>query len=289
MKSSRMLGGLTWRELGKRLWADDCEVFARAAQLSYYFLLGLIPLLFFLTSAMGMIVGPETNMHRSLFGYLARVMPPMAFKLVHTTMNDIHMSGGGAKLYFGLLAALWAASSGMGAITSALNAAYNVRETRPWWQTRLIAIGLTLLLALLVLTALVLILFGGWIFDSIKAHFEFGRWFNYVWRIGQWPFVLGVVLLAFSLVYYCTPNQRRRTWKWISPGSAIGALAWLAVSFGLRLYLHFYDSYSITYGSLGAVIILMLWLYLSGAAVMIGGKINSEIENAAEHFRPAES
>jgi|ERR1043165_147964 membrane protein len=282
MKSSRMLGGMTWTQLGKRLWDDDCEVFARAAQLSYYFLLALIPLLIFLTSAMGMIMGPETHMHRNLFGYLARVMPPTAFKLITTTMHDIHMSGGGGKLYFGLLAALWAASSGMGAITSALNAAYNVRETRPWWLTRLIAIGLTLLLTLLILTALILVLFGGRISDSIKVRFDLGAWFDYLWRIGQWPVVLGFVLLSFALVYYCAPNQRRRKWRWLSPGAVIGASLWLAVSFGLRLYLHFYDSYSVTYGSLGAVIILMLWLYLTGAVVMIGGKINSEVENAAE-------
>jgi membrane protein len=243
MKPKRMMGGLTWFELGKRLWQDDCEVFARSAQLSYYFLFGLIPMLIFLTSVIGMLMLPETEMYQSLFSYLGNVMPETAFKLISETMKEIHFAGGGWKLYVGLGGALWAASSGMGAITTALNAAYSVRETRPWWVTRLIAIGLTLLLTLLILAALGLIFFGGKISDAISAKFQLGSWFGWIWKIGQWPVALAFLLFAFELVYYCSANQKHRTWHWISMGSIIGTILWLAASYGFRLYLTFYNSY----------------------------------------------
>jgi membrane protein len=276
------LGGLSWKELGKRVWAEieKDQVFGRAAELAFYFLLALIPLLVFLTSVIGIVVGAGTGARHRLFNYLAQVMPPSAFHLIDDTMSEISRSSGGGKISFGILATLWAASNGMGAITSALNTAYGVEERRPWWKQRLTAITLTITLAVLIITALILVLSGGNIAQWLAGRYGLGPMFTVIWKVIQWPLVLAFVLLAFALIYYFAPDLRERSWHWITPGSAIGVVLWLLVSFGFRLYLHFFDSYSKTYGSLGAVIVLMLWLYLTGAAILIGGEVNSEIEKA---------
>lgn len=283
LESMWSLGGLTVKQLAGRVWLqmNEDDIWGRAAQLSYYFLLALFPLLIFLTSVIGIIMGSGTGLRHSLFNYLSTVMPPSAFKLVDDTMYELSTSSGSGKISFGLLAALWAASNGMGAISESLNAAYNIKEGRPWWRARLTTIGLTISIAILTMTALILILYGGTIAEKIAASYGFGDLFTVVWKILQWPIVLIFILLSFSLIYYFAPDLRDQDWKWVTPGSLIGVALWLLVSFLFRLYLSFFDSYSATYGSLGAVIILMLWFYLTGLSILIGGEVNSEIENAA--------
>ena len=277
------LGGLRWIELAKRVWSETNEddVFGRAAQLAYYFLLALFPLLIFLTATLGMMLGSGAGLRTSLFNYLSQVMPGSAFQLVDSTMSEITGASGAGKLSFGLLATLWAASNGMGAITAALNVAYDVEETRPWWKQRLVAITLTVTLSVLVITALLLVLLGGRIADGLAVHYHLGGFFPIAWRLLQWPIVFAFMVLSFALIYYFAPSLKDQDWKWLTPGALIGVVLWLLVSFAFKAYLHFFDSYSTTYGSLGAVIILMLWLYLTGVAILIGSEINSEIENAA--------
>lgn len=291
MASLWKLGGATPRILGKRLWKEiqKDDVFGRAAQLSYYFLLALFPLLIFLTSVIGILIGSETRIRNNLFHYLAQVMPPAAFQLIDSTMMEVSKASSGSKVSFGILAALWAASNGMGAITEALNAAYSVQESRPWWKHRLIAVGLTIALSVLIITALTIVLYGGKVADWIAANYALGSVFILTWKILQWPVVLGFMLFAFALIYYFAPNLKEQKWIWITPGAVLGVLLWLLVSFGFRLYLNFFDSYSNTYGSLGAVIILMLWLYLTGAAVLIGGELNAEIEDIAAEAGDADA
>lgn len=283
MSSLWKLGGLSPTALGKRVWNEiqEDEVFARAAELSYYFLLALFPLLIFLTSTIGIVLGSGTGTRQALFSYLARVMPPSAFQLIQSTMLEVSASSSGGKISFGILAALWAASNGLGAITQSLNVAYDVKESRPWWRQRLTAIGLTIALSVLIISALILVVAGGHIADGLARMFGFSSVFSITWKIVQWPIVLAFMILAFALIYYFAPDLHHHKWKWLTPGSAIGVALWLAISVAFRVYLHFFDSYSNTYGSLGAVIILMLWLYFTGAAILIGGEINSEIENAA--------
>jgi membrane protein len=283
MASLWTLGGLTWKKLAGRIWEQISgdDVFGRAAQLSYYFLLALFPLLIVLVTLLGYFAETGSELRQNLLSYLGDVMPGSAYTLVQTTIDEISKQKGGGKLSFGMLAALWAASNGMSAISDTLNVAYNVEETRPWWKIRVITIGLTVALAVLIITALALILYGGRIADTLAISYGFGHVFTLTWKIVQWPIVLFFVLLSFNLIYYFAPDLHDQDWKWVSPGAAIGVALWLLVSFGFRLYLNFFDSYSATYGSLGAVIILMLWFYLTGAAILIGGEINSEIENAA--------
>ena len=283
MASLWKLGGQTWSQLAKRVWADISkdDIFGRAAQLSYYFLLALFPLLLFLTSVIGVLLGSGTGLRHSLFNYLAKVLPSSASELVSTTMLEVSTSSGGGKISFGILAALWAASAGMGAISESLNVAYHVKETRSWWKQRVTAIGLTILLSILIISALVLVLSGGKIADYLALTFGYGPEFALAWKIIQWPIVLAFLLIGFASIYYWAPDLRDQNWRWVTPGSVIAVVLWLLVSFAFRIYLHFFNSYSKTYGSLGAVIILMLWFYFTGLAILIGGEVNSDIEAAA--------
>ncbi len=283
IKSIWKLGGLTWRDMGHHIWQEIYagDLFNRAATLSYYFLLALFPLLLFLLALLGSFADTGTELRNNLFRFLSQVVPGSAFQLIDSTMTEVSQNSGGGKLSFGLLTALWFASNGMGAITDTLNATYGVKDSRPWWKVRLVAVGLTAALAVLIVSALTLLVYGGEIGNSVASNLHLGNVFAVTWNILQWPIVLAFVLLAFALVYYFAPDLEHQKWYWITPGSLVGVGLWLLVSFGLRLYLHYFNRYSVTYGSLGAVIILMLWFYLMGMAILIGGKVNAEIEHAA--------
>ncbi len=282
---------MSLKKISSRVWAEikQDDVFGDAAKLAYYFLLALFPLLIFLTSAIGLVIGSGTGLRHALFTYLSQVMPSSAFQLIDSTMWEVSNASGAGKLSFGLLAALWAASNGMGAMTQALNTAYDVKETRSWWKQRAVAVGLTISLSVLIIGAVGVVLGGSKIAGYLAATYGLGTVFVSTLKILQWPIALAFMLLAFALIYFFAPDVRDQDWKWITPGSTIGVALWLLVSFAFKGYLHFFDSYSKTYGSLGAVIVLMLWLYLTGLAVLIGGEINSEIENAAAHKGAADA
>jgi membrane protein len=276
-------GGLSWKELGKRVWTEmnNDDVWGRAAQLSYYFLLALFPLLLVMMAFLGIFADRGTELRNNLIGYLGSVMPASAGELVQKTVEELSNQSGAGKISIGLLATLWAASSGMGAISETLNSAYNVKETRPWWKTRLVAVGLTFALAILIVSALALLLYGFEIADAIAGWAGLSGAFTITWKILQWPIILFFILLAFNLIYYFAPDLKQQEWKWVTPGSIAGAALWLLISFGFKTYLKYFNSYSATYGSLGALIIMMLWFYFTGLAILIGGEVNSEIENAA--------
>ena len=281
------LGGLSWRELSQRLWVEiyESDLFTRAAALSFYFLLALFPLLLFLTALLGYLADSGTELRESLHSYLGGVVPRSASELIYTTINEINKEAGGGKLSFGLIVALLFASSGMGAVSETLNASYGIRESRPWWKVRLIAIGLTIALAALILSALILLLYGSEIGEAASHRFGLSKAFIFAWSVFQWPIVLAFMLLAFALIYYFAPDLDRQKWHWVTPGSVVGIGIWILVSLCFSIYLRYYNTYSLIYGSLGAVIILLLWFYLTGAAILVGGKVNAEIENAAAQAR----
>ena len=275
-------GGLTPLGLGKQVVnsVSEDDLAGQSAELSYYFFLALFPLLIFLVSLLGFLASAGTHLRTDLLANLSRAVPPSASELVQKTLNEIIHSSSAGKALFGAIVALWSASSGMNAIMETLNRAYHVKETRSFVRRKLISIGLTIGTSALVLCAMVLALYGAKLADLVAAHVGLGSVLVYAWKIAQWPVLLGAMLAAFALVYYFAPNIEEPHWTWISPGAAAGLVIWLAASFALRVYLHFFNSYSSTYGSLGAVIILMLWLYLSGFALLLGGEVNSAIAHA---------
>jgi membrane protein len=276
------LGGLTPLELAKRTWKeiDEDEGFARSASLAYYFILAVFPAMLFVLSIVGYLTADGSELQASLFSTLARVMPASASDLIQKTFQEVSQASSAGKAAFGILGALWAASQGVAAVMQSLNVAYEVKERRPWWKQKVLAIALTLALAVLVLGALGLMLFGGKVAGSLSSHSALGYALVVAWNIVQWPVVLGFMFAAFAVTYYFAPHLKEPEWHWITPGSAAGLLCWLIASFALKFYLHFFNSYSKTYGSIGAVIILLLWLFITGFSVLLGGEANAEIDKA---------
>ena len=164
------------------------------------------------------------------------------------------------------------------------NAVYEVRENRSWVKVRLISPGLTAAMSVLIIAALFLVLAGGQVIAYFGQVFGMSAAAFVASKVLQWVFALGFVVFAFAMAYYFAPDVEEQHWYWITPGSIIGVAIWAMASAALRAYLHFFNTYSRTYGSLGAVIILMLWFYVTGLAILLGGQINATIEHAAaEH------
>lgn len=278
------LGGLTWRSLGRRVWREMSEdnILGRSAQLSFYFLLALFPILIVVTVLVGRFTGGRIAAYEGLAAFLDAVAPESASRLIGTVFRQIDQGLSGANLAFVLALALWAASSGMVAIMDALNRAYEIAESRPWWRRRLIAIALTAALMLLAVAALAVILQGTRIAQAIAQASGLGGALATLWTLAQWPLALAFVLLVFNLLYLYAPNVRHRRWHWLMPGTMVGVVLWLAAGFAFKLYLSRFGSYNVIYGSLGAVIVLLFWLYLTGIAILIGAQVNSEIELARE-------
>ncbi len=284
MRSLWKFGGLTplglTRLTIKKIGSD--ELSTRSAALSYYFLLALFPMFLFLMSLIGILAGPGSELRENIISAFGRLAPGSASQLVHNVINQTLQASNGIKLAAGILGALWSASGGMSAVVTSLNVIYRVSETRPWWKQKLTIVGLTVALAALIITGLVLALYGGKIGEAIANHAGLGGVFRIFWQIIQWPAAFAVMLLAYSIIYYFAPNLDERRWYWVTPGAAAGVALWLLTSIGFRIYLHFFNSYSATYGSIGAVIILMLWLFMTGFAILVGGEINWVIEDAGK-------
>jgi membrane protein len=274
------LGGLSLRELGRRVRDEinEDEVADRAAALAYYFLFALFPTLLFLTSLLGLL--PVSGLMDSLMAYANQAMPPDAASILTKTLSEIQQGARGGLLSIGALTALWAASAGMASMMNALNVAYDVAEPRSWWKRRLIAILLTVGFSVFVLTALVLVVFGPRIGDAVAGRVGLGSVFTIVWNLVSVPVVMVFILVGIALVYYFAPATQQH-WRWVTPGSAVALVLWLAMSFGLRWYVANFADYGATYGSIGGVILLMLWLYLSGLVLLVGAEINAVIEQAA--------
>jgi hypothetical protein len=168
----------------------------------------------------------------------------------------------------------------MASVIHALNVAYGVEDPRSWWKRRLVAVVLTLGFSLFILTALILVVFGPRIGEVVAGRLGFGEQFTTIWNIASLPVVMFFVLVGIALVYYIAPATKQH-WRWVTPGSTVALVLWLGVSFALRWYVANFADYSATYGSIGGVILLMLWLYLTGLVLLVGAEINAEIEHAA--------
>ena len=184
-------------------------------------------------------------------------------------------------LSLGFLLALWASSNAVVSIMDAMNKLYDVKEGRPFWKVRLVAVCLVIALSLLFLLALVLLMFGTKIGDILADTINFGALFRVAWDLMLVPVILLLLVLAVALIYYFTPDVEHE-WIWISPGAVIAIPGWICMSLGFSFYINNFGSYDKTYGSIGAVIVLLLWLYLSGFVILIGAVINAVIEHSSE-------
>ena len=277
------LGGLTPPQLAKRVYRgmNDDYLLDRASALAYNFILALFPLMLFLLAVFGIFASHSAAMRTNLFGYLTQVLPPAAAQVIIHTLNEVTRNAGSAKLTVGVVLTLWFASGGMNSMISGLNGVYEVRENRSFIKVRVIALGLTVAISILILCALLGILAGGYVANWLGTHFGLREATVIAWWVGQIALALAFVVLSFSLIYYYGPDLEEQHWYWITPGALTGVVLWVAASFAFRAYLHFFNSYSKTYGSLGAAMILLMWLYITGFSFLIGGEINAQIEHAA--------
>ena len=280
-------GGLTWKELGVRLWRQvwEDELLGRSAELSYFFLFSVFPLLLFLTTLLGYLAGASAALRWNLFWYLARISPSQEVTaLLNNTLNEVTVARSGFKLYLSLFAAVWIASNGMIAVGRTLNTACGLKETRRWWKRRIISIVLTVIFAVLIIGALAVIFYGGAIAAFLAQ--SLGTFFAVAWQVVKWPLLLVFVILSFEMVYNYAPNLGDSpSRQWGTPGAITAVSLFLLASFGLRLYLVYVHAYSTAYGSLGAVILLMIWFYLIGFAILMGVEVNSEIGKEITRIR----
>jgi len=222
-----------------------------------------------------------TALRNSLFVHTSQVLPPDAAQVVGKTLNEVMMNASNSKLTIGILLTIWFASGGMTSLMSALNGVYEVNERRSWIKVRVISVVLTIGISLLIILALAIVLSGGDLANRLGRYFGLQDIAVLTWNIVQWPIAIAFVTFSFSLIYYFAPDLEEQHWYWITPGSILGVVLWIAASFAFRAYLHFFNTYSRTYGSLGAVMILLMWLYVTGFAFLLGGEINAQIEHAA--------
>jgi membrane protein len=272
-------GGLSWSELGRRVWneVEKDGILGRAAQLAYYFLLALFPLLLFLTALIGLF--PINAPTSALLEYARQIIPAEALGLVEQYLDNVVQGSGTDILSLGILGALWASSSGMTAIMEALNVAYDRTETRPFWKVRLLGILLTLGLAGLIIMSAILVVYGGQLLQWATQLFEMTMVSEILWQLVRWPVAIALMLLAMAIIYYVCPDVEQQ-WRWITPGAVFAVVMWLIVSLAFKYYVQHFGDYNVAYGSIASVIVLMLWLYLSGAVILLGGEINAEIEAA---------
>src|SRR6185312_7850311 len=268
------------------------NLLSRAAELGFYFLFALFPTLLFASSILGLVAKRADTFYVALLHYLAIVIPHSAFQMVMETFNQTTQAATGGKITFGLAAAIWSASVGFGAIQDTANTVYKVRETRPYWRAKGEAILVTLLLSVVITVTLAVLLGADYVVKLV--HLTDIRHFFVVSEIilveiFAWIVVLAMLMLVFALIYYYAPDVKNHTWSWLSPGAAFGIAGWFLASMGLRVYLHYFDSYSETYGSLGAVIVLLTWFYITGLMLLTGAEINSEIQAAVAEKKLKES
>ena len=268
----------------------DDDLLSRAAELGFYFLFALFPMLICASSIVGLAARNASTFYNSLLHSLATVVPPAAFQLVIDTFNETTQASTGGKAVLGFLAALWSASVGFAAIQDSLNLVYKVRETRPYWKARGLAVLVTILLAAIATLNLAVVFTG-----NLAASHAYQHIWNRPLRISvvmgihliTWIIGFGLLMLIFSTIYYYAPDLKRKTWRWLTPGAAFGIITWVLASLGFRAYLHFFNTYSLTYGSLGAVVILLMWFYITGLTLLTGAELNSEIQASVAEKRLA--
>jgi membrane protein len=272
---------ISWGELVKRTIretnADDC--LGLAAQLAYYMLLALVPALVFMLALTSFF--PFDTVQQVVTAMRAFAPGDMT-TIIEEQMRRIAQGQNGGLLTFGIAMALWSSSAAVVAIVGALNRAYDIEEGRPWWKVRLVAIGLTLALSAFVIVAFALVVAGPLLGRALAGRLGLGGAFEPIWAVLQWPLAFALVAVAVAFINYFAPDAEQ-DWEWVTPGAVLATVLWVVASLAFKFYLSRFADYNATYGSLGGVIVLMLWFYLSGLAVLIGAEMNAEIEHASPY------
>jgi membrane protein len=272
----------SWTELARRTWREigEDDVLGLAAQLSYYFFLALFPAILFLLALASFF--PLSNITDDVGRSLGPFVSPQILELIQEQMRRLARNENGGLLTFGVAGALWSSSAALVSIVGALNRAYDLDEGRPWWKVRLIAIALTLGVAVFVLVALSLVLVGPTLAEKLGQVTGWGSPFEWTWLVLQWPLVFVLIATGIGLIYYFGPDADQ-DWAWITPGAIAATILWLLASLLFKFYVATFTDYEGSYGTVGAVIVVLLWFYVSGIAILTGAELNAEIEHASPH------
>ena len=284
--SLQLVEGATLRRVARQTWnsilAD--HLFGHSAELGFYFLFALFPTLLCGASILGLAARSAHQISDKLLEYLWLVLPTSALATVLNTFNETAAAASSGKLTFGTIAAVWSASVGVSAIQDTLNVVFKLEERRSYIYGRICAILLTVLLIVLIGLGLGCMLMGD-LAAALAEHRIAEHWLSVtagvIVRLVAWAVSGCLLALSFAVLYFWAPDWRQRRWRWLTPGTVIGIAGWLFASLGLRVYLHFFNSYTVTYGSLGAVIILLIWFYFSGLMLLVGAEIDIAIEDPA--------
>jgi membrane protein len=272
-------GGLSAKDLAVRTWhaMNQHETLDRAAVVAYYAMLSLVPLL---SVTLAVALGAGSGVAAQIDDFARQFLPPQARDLVHDQVAKIQAASPVAILSFSFLVLLWSSSSMFVSVMDATNAAYGVRDRRPFWKRRAVAAVLTITEVVLLIAASLSVV----VWPLVTGWIGLGSTAAAAATAVHWFVVVVILLTCFAAAYYFGPDVDQE-WEWITPGSVLGVLVLVAASYGLRVYLHYGSSYNETYGTLAGVVLMLLWLYLAALALLVGAEINSVIEFAAPHGR----
>jgi membrane protein len=245
-----------------------------AAALSYHFVVSFFPALILLSAMVAYL--PVPDLFNQALSIMARLLPPDSMGLIRRVLSDVITPNRGTFLSLGVLGTLWTSSGGFSAAIEALNIAYGVQDDRPFWKTRPLAVGLAIVIGALVLVALSVMIvgptFGEWLADRVHL----SRLFVIVWPYIHWSIAIVFTILAVEALYFLAPNVRQRL-RATLPGAILAVSCWIALSYLLGLYFRHFAHFNKTYGTLGAGIALMTWLYWTGFALLVGAELNCEL------------
>jgi membrane protein len=244
-----------------------------AAALSYYFVFALFPFLFLLATLVAYVPYVQASAD-TLLARARSILPPEAMALIDTHVRGLVAKPKPHLLTLGLLLTLYSASRGMDAVRNALNIAHGVRESRPLWKTELLALGMTVGGALAVLTSVAALAAGGSAGFWLARHLGVAAPYLFAWRWLRWPVTAGVITLCAAIGYHLLPDVQRK-FKLVTPGSAVGTVAWFSTTWAFGAYVTHFGSYNVAYGSIGGVIVLMIWFYITGFIFLMGGEIDA--------------
>jgi membrane protein len=245
-----------------------------AAALSYYFVMSLFPALIFLSAVVAFL--PVPDLFNRALDFITRFVPPDSMGVVRKVLSDVVTPNRGAFLSFGLLGTLWAASGGFAAAIEALNIAYDVEETRPFWKTRPLAIGLTFSIGALLLVALGVMIVGPRFGEWLSGRLHLSQIWTLAWPYIHWTASVVFTMLAVEALYFLAPNVRQRFFATL-PGAVLAVGCWIGLSYLLGIYFRSFANFNKTYGTLGAAVALMVWLYWTGFAMLVGAELNAEL------------
>ncbi|SEB54454.1 YihY/virulence factor BrkB family protein [Paenibacillus sp. GP183] len=251
---------------------EDDEVPAMGAQLTYYLILSFFPFLIFILSLLSF-----TDMNaQDAITTITRVLPKLSNQMILNSFEEIQNSKSGSLLSIGILATLWSASSGINAVLKALNKAYDAEENRPYWKVQGLSIIFTIALAIVIILSLFMLIFGKLIGETIYKFVYLPGSFETIWRFAQYIIPLPVMVIAFIFLYLFLPNLRLKV-KDVLPGALFATVGWVVTSLLFSFYVNNFSNYSKTYGSIGGIIVLLTWLYLSSMVIVLGGEVNATL------------